>query len=155
MQILPWPPLPRTRLLSKSVHRRGELHVRKKSTLLPSFPQFIILRRPHFAISCRVISPHRKSNLPAEESEIEVIRRIDNEAQGGSEEVLAAEVIAEVRRTRGATRGCRAGSGLRCCGLDAEPDLQKIRPIGRHLARDAALSRLCRITTGYRPFRFA
>jgi hypothetical protein len=45
-------------------------------------------------------------------------------------------------KTRGATRGCLANSGLRCCDLDVEPDLQKIRPIGRHLARDAALSRL-------------
>lgn len=112
----------------------------KESTLLPLFPQFIIFKRPHFAISCGVISLHRKSNLPAEESGIEVVRRIGNEAQGGSEEAFAADVITEVRETRGETRGCRANSGLPCCGLDVEPDLKKIRPIGRHLARDVALS---------------
>ena len=87
-----------------------------------------------------LVSLHRKSNLPAEESGTEVVRRIGNETQGRSEEAFAADVITEVRSRRGATRGCRVNSGLRCCGLDVEPDLQKIRPIGRHLARDVARS---------------
>jgi hypothetical protein len=129
--------------------------MRKKSTLLPSFPQYLIFSKPHFVIICGVLSLHRKSNLPAEESGIEAVRRIGNETQGGTEDAFAAGVITEMRRTCGATRDYQANSGLRYCDLDVEPDLQKIRPIGRHLARDAALSRLSHVTPDCGPFRFA
>ena len=127
----------------KGLPQASALRLCGKSTLTLSFPQYIIFKMAHSASSYGVVSVHRKRNLPAEGSRIEAFQRIGNEAQDSSEEVLAADVITEVQTTRGATRGCRANPRLRYCDLDVEPDLQKIRPIGRLPARDAALSHLC------------
>ena len=60
--------------------------------------------RPHFAISCGVISLHRKSNLPAEESGIKVVEGIGNETREGGEEAFTADVMTEANGKGGATR---------------------------------------------------
>ena len=83
----------------------------EKSTLIPSFPHYIIFRKAHFASGCGVISLHRKSNLPAEESGIKTVERIGNETHDGGAEAFAADVMTEAKGKGGATRRTQAIPG--------------------------------------------
>jgi hypothetical protein len=59
-------------------------------------------------VRCGVISLHRKSNLPAEESGTKAFKRIGNETHEGSEEALAADVMTEAGGEGEATRRTQA-----------------------------------------------